>query len=67
MSTRIYAVEGTESFHLVEASTKVAALRHVAEKHFNVTVANQKTLVGAMQEGVKIEVAGEQPEAATAE
>lgn len=63
MSTRIYAVEGAESFHLVEASTKVAALRHVAEKHFNVSVANQKTLVGAMKDGVQIEVAGaEQPE-----
>lgn len=67
MSTRIYAVDGDDSFHLVEASTKVAALRHVAKKHFDVTVADQKTLVRAMQDGVKIEVAGEQPEAATAE
>lgn len=67
MSTRIYAVEGKNTFHLVEANTKVAALRHVAEKHFNVTVANQKTLVGAMRDGVQIEAAGaeeQQPEAA---
>lgn len=63
MTTRIYAVEGKNSFHLVEANTKVAALRHVAEKHFNVAVANQKTLVGAMKDGVKIEVAGEGPAA----
>jgi hypothetical protein len=66
MSTRIYAVEGKDNFHLVEASTKVAALRHVAEKHFNVSVANQKTLVGAMKDGVQIEVAGEEPPAAEA-
>lgn len=63
MKTRIYAVEGKDSFHLVEASTKVAALRYVAEKHFTVAVANQKTLVGAMRDGVKIEVAGEDPAA----
>lgn len=63
MTTRIYAVEGKNSFHLVEANTKIGALRHVAEKHFNVAVANQKTLVGAMKDGVKIEVAGEEPAA----
>lgn len=63
MSTRIYAVEGLNGFHLVEAPSKTSALRHVAEKHFNVSVANQKTLVGAMRDGVKIEVAGEEPAA----
>lgn len=64
MSSRIYAVEGkdTEAFHLVEANTKVAALRHVADKHFAVSVANQKTLVSAMRDGVVIEQAGEQPQ-----
>jgi hypothetical protein len=62
MSTRIYAVAGRDSFHLVEASTKVAALRHVAEKHFTVAVANQKTLVAAMKDGVKIEQAGAEEE-----
>jgi hypothetical protein len=61
MTTRIYAVQGNDSFHLVEASTKNAALRHVAEKHFEVTVATQKTLVGAIQDGVQIEQAGEEP------
>ena len=59
MTTRIYAVEGEDSFHLVEANTKIAALRHVAEKHFSATVANQKTLVAAMRNGVQIEFAGE--------
>jgi hypothetical protein len=62
MSTRIYAVAGRDTFHLVEASTKVAALRHVAEKHFTVAVANQKTLVAAMKDGVKIEQAGAEEE-----
>jgi hypothetical protein len=65
MTTRIYAVQGTDSFHLVEANTKNAALRHVAEKHFEVSVATQKTLVGAIQDGVQIEQAGaEEPPAA---
>jgi hypothetical protein len=58
MSTRIYAVEGKDSFHLVEAGTKVGALRYVAEKHFRVEVANQRTLVAAMKDGVQIETAG---------
>jgi hypothetical protein len=58
MTTRIYAVEGPQGFHLVEAGTKVGALRHVAEKHFTVSVANQKTLVAAMKDGVQIETAG---------
>jgi hypothetical protein len=62
MSTRIYAVAGRDSFHLVEANTKVGALRHVAEKHFTVVVANQKTLVAAMRDGVKIEQAGSSEE-----
>lgn len=61
MTTRIYSVQSANDFHLVEASTKNAALRHVAEKHFEVSVANQKTLVGAIQDGIKIEQAGEEP------
>ena len=59
MPSRIYAVEGKDLFHLVEASTKIAALRHVAERHFGVSVANQKTLVAAMRDGVQIETVGE--------
>lgn len=64
MTTRIYSVISNvpgHGFHLVEAATKNAALRHVAEGLFQVEVANQKTLVAAMQDGVKIEVAGVQP------
>lgn len=66
MSTRIYAVQAGEVFRLVEASTKNAALRHVAKDLITVDVANQKTLVAAMQDGVKVEkVTTEEP--ATAE
>jgi hypothetical protein len=68
MSTRIYAVQAGDIFRLVEASTKNAALRHVAKDLITVEVATQKTLVGAMTDGIKVEVAGaEEPEAATAE
>ena len=61
--TRIYAVQGTDnsSFHLVEASNKNAAMRHVAKKHFEASVATQKTLVAAIQDGVQIEKAGDEP------
>lgn len=66
MTTRIYAVQGPDAFRLIEASSKHAALRHVARDILTVEVANQKTLVGAMQDGVKVErVTLEEP--ATAE
>ena len=55
MTTRIYAVKAGESFRLVEASTKAAALRHVASDLIKVEIANQKTLVAAMQDGVRVE------------
>ena len=68
MSTRIYAVQADNTFRLVEASTKAAALRHVAKDLITVEVANQKTLVAAMLDGVKVEQIGaEEPEAVTAE
>ena len=68
MSTRIYAVQGPDAFRLVEASSKNAAMRHVAKDILTVEVANQRTLVAAMQDGVRIEtVRAEEPEAATAE
>jgi hypothetical protein len=68
MATRIYAVQGPDAFRLVEANTKQAALRHVAKDILTVEVANQKTLVAAMRDGIDVEVAGaEEAEAATAE
>ena len=66
MTTRIYAVQGPDEFRLVEATSKNAALRHVARDILHVEVANQKTLVAAMTDGVRVErVSLEEP--ATAE
>lgn len=68
MATRIYAVQAGDIFRLVEAGTKAGAMRHVAKDLVHVEVANQKTLVAAMQDGVKIEQAGaDEPELAVAE
>lgn len=61
MTTRIYAVQGPDQFRLVEANTKQSALRYVAKDILTVEVATQKTLVGAMQDGIKVEIAGEEP------
>ena len=64
MSSRIYAVSGPDSFRLVEATTKQAAIRHVTKDLFVAQVANQKILVAAMQDGVRVEHAGvEEPTA----
>lgn len=65
MATRIYAVQAGDIFKLVEAGSKQAALRHVAKDLITVEVATQKTLVGAMTDGIKVEQAGaEEPVAA---
>lgn len=55
MSSRIYAVSGPDTFRLVEANTKNAALRHVVKDLFVAEMANQKLLVAAMTDGVKVE------------
>lgn len=60
MATRIYAVQAPDSFRLVEATSKNAALRHVARDILHVEVANQKTLVAAMQDGIKVESASQE-------
>lgn len=67
MTTRIYSVESQDSFALVEAKSKAAALRHVAFQRYKVGIAGQKVLIGALKDGVKIETAGEEPEEAAAE
>jgi hypothetical protein len=61
MTTSIYAVQGPDQFRLVEATSKQAALRYVARNILTVERASQKTLVAAMMDGVKVEVAGEEP------
>jgi hypothetical protein len=57
MATRIYAVQGLDTFRLIEAGSKQAAIRHAAKGVFSAEVANQKTLVAAMQDGVRVEAA----------
>lgn len=61
MATRIYSVSGPGTFRLVEAGTKAAAMRHVAKELFEVEVATQRTLVAAMQDGIKVEIANAEP------
>ena len=58
MKTSIYAVQGPIQFRLVEATSKQAALRHVARDILSVERASQKTLVAAMTDGIKVELAG---------
>ncbi len=69
-NTRVYCVQSADEFRLVEATSKQAALRHVAASKFSVNRVSEKTLIAAMRDGVQIELAGaEEPEAeaATAE
>ena len=63
MQTHIYAVQGPDKFRLVEAVSKQAAFRHVARDILIVERASQKTLVAAMQDGIKVERAGFEKEA----
>jgi hypothetical protein len=63
MASRIYAVQGPDQFRLVEAASKSAALRYVAMDTLKVEVANQRTLVAAMTDGVRVEkIAEDKPE-----
>ena len=60
MGTRIYAVQGPDQFRLVEATSKQVALRYVAKDVLRVEVANQRTLVAAMTDGVRVEKVGDE-------
>lgn len=71
MAKRIYAVSPTKAeagstvpVRLVRAHNQAQALRHVV-KDYQATVAGQDDLVQALQAGVKVENAGDEPEAAT--
>ena len=62
-TTRIYVVRDTanESKRLVRASTQAQAIRHVVKDRFEVTVADQETLVFMMSGGAKVEDAAVEP------
>lgn len=69
MTSRIYSIQNDEGelISLVRASTKTAALRHVAELMFTVRVAEQDALVWGITNGIKIQdakVKAEEPEEA---
>ena len=61
--TRIYSIKSKDgkTLGLVRAATKNSALRHIAEKRFNVEVASQEELVWAVSNGASIEDAGKEP------
>lgn len=64
--TRIYVVErqdGSDT-HLVRASSRHAALRHVVDGSYRTQLAEQDSLVHLLGLGVKVETAGEAPEPA---
>lgn len=64
--TKIYTVTRDDgSQFLVEATTRVTALHHIARESHKVELANQKDLVAAIRAGVEIHVAAK-PEAAAA-
>lgn len=65
MQTRIYEVVDNEDDNyesrLIEAPNSAQALRHVA-KRFTVSVASAKRVAELMNDEVKVEVAGQEPE-----
>lgn len=62
MTTRIYAVRlrDSDTVRLVEATTSAQALRHVAEKTFEVAVAKPKDVAQQMARGVALESTGDE-------
>ena len=55
IASRIYAVQAGDQFHLVEAMSKASALNHVVSTSYDVRIADQKTLVAALRDGVRVE------------
>ena len=64
MATRIYVVRDTanESKRLVRAATPAQAIRHVVKGRFDVTVANQETLVFMLSNGTHVDDAATDPD-----
>lgn len=56
-ATRIYFVQGRDEFRLVEARSKRQAVDHVVGTTYAAAIADQKTLVLAIKDGVSIEQA----------
>lgn len=56
--SRVYAVQHDQEIHLVRATTKSQAVRHIADKLIVANVATQQQLIVGLEAGQKIEVAG---------
>lgn len=67
MATRIYVVRDNTSGspRLVRAATQAQAIRHVVKDRFDVSVADQETLVSLMENGYKVETPEAEPEPAS--
>lgn len=63
MATRIYLVEDTNigAKTLVRANTQAQAVRHVTKERFEVTVADQETIVFMVGNGSRVEDAAAEP------
>lgn len=59
MTTRIYTVSDGVVDHLVRATTRRAAVFHVASKHWKTRVATQDDLLLLLGNGATVENAGE--------
>jgi hypothetical protein len=67
--TRIYEVRSETEYHLVEATSKQAALAHIVRGRFVVSVAEPKSIALAVKAGHDLQVAdtGKAAEPAAAE
>jgi hypothetical protein len=67
MSEKLYTVKSGDTVRIVAANNKVAALRHVAQSAFQVTLASNQELIELTKAGVEVErPAAAQPAAAEA-
>ena len=64
-ATRIYTVfQDGEAIRLVRARSQPEAIRHVTANLYEAVVADQDALIKAIGEGMKVETAQPEPEAA---
>ena len=60
---RIYHITIGEKVRLVRAAHPSQALMHVARNIAKVSVASQEALVQCLQDGIKVETIGDEPDA----
>lgn len=57
MANKLYTVKAADAVRLVSASNKVAALRHIAQSVFEVSLAKDSELIQLTKAGVEVEYA----------